>query len=62
MARKRYNLRVISSISIRPELLHLLDVEADMKDVSRSRLIEDILEEHYKEAEDGRKKETPIES
>lgn len=57
MARKRYNLRVISSISIRPELLHLLDVEADMKDVSRSRLIEDILEEHYKEAEDGTEKE-----
>ena len=47
MAKKQYNLKVITTISIRPEMLHMLDTEAEMRDVSRSWLIEHIIREHF---------------
>lgn len=57
MARKQYNLKVITTISLRPEMLHMLDREAEMRDVSRSWLIEHIIKEHFEGGGNGIKKE-----
>ena len=47
MTKKRYNLKVKITLSLRPDVVRRLDEEADAKFISRSQAVENVLRQYF---------------